>query len=107
MGREEMRDMFRSWNLPRSSSLDDYFSTTKGVPYSRVYTGIGLGLKTGLYRGSFIVSFFLNYSNSRFKLMVVTKSKMKSWDLSIEYLSTYIKVTEFLKKLGIYLDIVL
>ena len=39
--------------------------------------------------------------------MVVTKSKMKSWDLSIEYLSTYIKVTEFLKKLGIYLDIVL
>lgn len=51
VGHEEMKDMFRSWNIPRSSKLDKYFSVIKGVPFSREYTGYALGLKTGFYRG--------------------------------------------------------
>jgi hypothetical protein len=50
VGREEMKDMFLSWNILRSSSLRKYFSGLKGVPFSREYTGYALGLKTGMYR---------------------------------------------------------
>ncbi|XP_061164214.1 uncharacterized protein LOC133173245 isoform X1 [Saccostrea echinata] len=50
VGKEEMKDMFLSWNLLRSSKIEEYFSTIKGVPFSRQYTGYALGLKTGMYR---------------------------------------------------------
>lgn len=57
VGHEEMKDMFRSWNIPRSSKLDKYFSVIMGVPFSREYTGYALGLKTGFYRGMNILFF--------------------------------------------------
>lgn len=63
VGHEEMKDMFRSWNIPRSSSLDKYFSVIKGVPYSREYTGYALGLKRGFYRSTDICFFLQIYDN--------------------------------------------
>jgi hypothetical protein len=49
-----IHDLSLPWMQLQSSDIEDYFIKSKGVPYSRAYTGYGLGLYVGTYRGNFI-----------------------------------------------------
>ncbi|XP_062602896.1 putative beta-lactamase-like 1 [Saccostrea cucullata] len=52
---EDFKYMFKPWNRIQSPSVEDYFSKAEGVPVTRTHSGVGLGVKTGIYRGWKIV----------------------------------------------------
>lgn len=51
---DNLHNIYKPWNRIQSPSVDDYFSKAEGVPISRSHTGVGLGFKTGMYRGEYI-----------------------------------------------------
>jgi hypothetical protein len=51
MDPEDLQSIYKPWNRIQSPSVDDYFSKAEKVPISRSHTGVGLGFKTGMYRG--------------------------------------------------------
>ncbi|XP_062566856.1 uncharacterized protein LOC134229169 [Saccostrea cucullata] len=51
MDRKKIEDFFLIWQQLQSSRTEDYFVKSKGVPYSRTYSGYSLGFNVGKYRG--------------------------------------------------------
>lgn len=54
---KSIHDLFLPWIQLQSSDIDDYFGKSSGVPYSRTYSGYGLGLNVGTYRGQLTVHY--------------------------------------------------
>lgn len=48
---EKMKELFLPWIHLQNSDIQEYFEKSRGVPFSRKYSGYGLGFNIGTYRG--------------------------------------------------------
>lgn len=54
---EKIKELFLPWIHLQSSDIQEYFEKSRGVPFSRKYSGYGLGFNIGTYRGYWLILF--------------------------------------------------